>query len=373
MNHAVLIGILGLVAIATCWSLAVVLFRLSASGSVARRLAVLLVVEGFVLVTAQFPEFAFAIPYSFFDSHPKFDWFLGLAHHSCDVAMLSLYPPFLAQALDTKLTRPFGNKRVRIGLVVVSLLLVLDPIVSQSRIGITFLYSAVTLLFVFAFLASVNAWYIAERGIARERAGIFALAFGLRDIGWSLSYGIFAWLKWTQPDSAYMPDIAWFAKTVYALGTLLAVPLIAYGILRTQLFDIDLRIRWTIKQSTFAAAVVVITFIVSEGVEQLVSAELGNMWGLVAAAVAVLFVKPLQKFAERVVSVVMPNTQDTPEYRTTRKMLVYEAAFAEASHEDDISPKERALLNRLRDSLGLSESQAQAIEADVLMRNVAVA
>jgi hypothetical protein len=26
---------------------------------------------------------------------------------------------------------------------------------------------------------------------------------------------------------------------------------IAYGILRTQLFDIDLRIHWTIKQSTF--------------------------------------------------------------------------------------------------------------------------
>jgi hypothetical protein len=52
---------------------------------------------------------------------------------------------------------------------------------------------------------------------------------------------------------------------VYALGTLVSVPLIAYGILRTQLFDIDLRIRWTIKQSTFTATVVIIVFVLSEG------------------------------------------------------------------------------------------------------------
>jgi hypothetical protein len=32
------------------------------------------------------------------------------------------------------------------------------------------------------------------------------------------------------------------------------VTLIAYGILRMQLFDVDLRIRWTIKQSALAAA-----------------------------------------------------------------------------------------------------------------------
>lgn len=36
------------------------------------------------------------------------------------------------------------------------------------------------------------------------------------------------------------------------------MPLIAYGILRGQLFDIDLRIRWTIKQSTLAGAIVAI-------------------------------------------------------------------------------------------------------------------
>lgn len=65
-----------------------------------------------------------------------------------------------------------------------------------------------------------------------------------------------------------------FYYIIYTLGTLFAVPLIAYGILRTQLFDIDLRIRWTIKQSTVASAFVAMFYVVSEGADRLLSSEL---------------------------------------------------------------------------------------------------
>ena len=116
----------------------------------------------------------------------------------------------------------------------------------------------------------------------------------------------------------------------YALGTLLAVPLIAYGILRTHLFDIDLRIRWTIKQSTLAAAVVTIIYVLSEGASRLLSSELGSVAGLVAAGLVVFFLAPLQRFAERVASNAMPNTHNTPEYAAHRKLQVYESAIAEA-------------------------------------------
>ena len=65
----------------------------------------------------------------------------------------------------------------------------------------------------------------------------------------SVSFGI-----WQIAAKTYMiepgPE---FIGIIYASGTLLAIPLIAYGILRTHLFDIDLRVRWTIKQSTLAA------------------------------------------------------------------------------------------------------------------------
>jgi hypothetical protein len=363
------IGILGLVAIAACWGLAVVLYRVGSAGTVARKLFILLVVEGLVLVSAGFPEFASGLEWnfwsSFYDSHPTL-WILsGLIHHLSDVVMLSLYPPFLALALDTKLTRPFADKRVRIGLVIGSFVLVLPVIIIPSPINITLLYSTVTLLFIYALVASIHAWRTAKSGLARKRAGIFALAFGLRDLGWSLSYGIAAWVMWTQPEATGISDLAMLGKLVYALGTLLAVPLIAYGILRAHLFDIDLRVRWTIKQSTLAATIVAIMFVLSEGAEQLLSADLGNIGGLMVAALVVFVLTPLQRFAERVASVAMPNTSNTPEYTAFRKMQVYEEAVSEAHYESGISEKERALLVQLRDSLGISDADADAIEGEL--------
>jgi hypothetical protein len=366
MSHVTLIGILGLVAIVACWALAVVLFRVSTAGSVARKLAVLLVVEGFVLITAGFPEFTFNLSQLYYGPYPKVGWLLTLIHFMCDVAMIALYPSFLAAALNTKLTRPFANKRVRIGLAIGATVLVLGALLPDDpRIGATLLYLTVVLLFVFAFVASIHAWRIAEKGIARKRAGIFAIAFGLRDIGWTLSYGINAWIMWTQGGSSEMTDIAWLGKTVYALGTLLAVPLIAYGVLRTQLFDIDLRIRWTIKQSTLAGIFVALMFVISEGAAQFLEAELGNIAGLLAAAVVMFFLAPLQRFSEKVAAAAMPNTKNTPEYAAFRKMQVYEVAFSEAQHDDGISVRERALLERLRDSLGISASDARTIENEL--------
>ncbi len=365
MSQITLIGILGLVAIAACWALAVVLYKVGTTGSVARKLAVLLVVEGFVLATAGFPDFAFAVPLSFYESHPMLNFFAGLVHHLGDAAMIALYPPFLALALNTNLTRPFTDTRVRIGLAIGSVVLGLAVVFTPSRIATTLLYATVTLLFVYTFVASVHAWRTAKRGIVRERAGIFALAFGLRDLGWGLSYAIFAWLMWTQPELTTMPDVGWLGKFVYALGTLLAVPVIAYGILRAHLFDIDLRIRWTIKQSTLATVVVTLIFLLSEGADRFLSAELGNYAGLLAAAVVVFFLAPLQRFAESVASVAMPNTQNTPEYAAYRKMQVYEAALAEAQQEGGISDKERSLLNRLRDSLDISLSDAETLEREL--------
>ena len=60
MSPLVLIGILGLFAIAACWTLAGVLYRVGTPGSVGHQLFLLLVMEGITLATAGFPEFALA-------------------------------------------------------------------------------------------------------------------------------------------------------------------------------------------------------------------------------------------------------------------------------------------------------------------------
>ena len=151
---------------------------------------------------------------------------------------------------------------------------------------------------------------------------------------------------------------------------MVAIPLIGYGILRTHLFDIDLKIRRTIKQSTLAGIIVTIVFVLSEGADRLLSSELGSLAGLGAAAIVVFFLAPLQRFAERVASAAMPNTENTPEYAAFRKMQVYEEAVSEAHYEGGISLKERALLVRLRDSLGITESDAAAIEGVIQTKQV---
>jgi hypothetical protein len=290
--------------------------------------------------------------------------------------MLVLYPPFLAAALGTPLARWCGSARLRIALACGAGALYLalvapfvdafvrstPPDFRRAAVPAGILYVALVALFVFAFVASLHAWRTSS-GAARRRAGIFAFAFGFRDVCWGLIYGVMVWeLSVGDYTDVFVEIPPWFI--VYALGTFVAVPLIAYGIARTQLFDIDLRIRWTIRQSTLAAAVVAIVYVLSEGASRYLSSELGNFAGLLAAAVVVFFLAPLQRFAERVAAVAMPNTHNTPEYAVFRKLQVYEAAVAEAL-PGGISEKERALLRRLQDSLAISAEDAASIEREL--------
>ena len=359
------IGVLALVAVTLCWILALMLYRVGTSGSTARKLALLLFVEGVTLISAGYIDLF--LTETARAHHLYAAWYQAeeIVHTLGDCAMLALYPPFLAAALKTNLTRPFTSRRMQIVLAVASAALFVTVLLSPLQYGATLLYVMLSLLFGFALVASIHAWHRAAGGAARTRAGIFALAFGFRDVCWGFAYGGAIWVIWSGTGLIVDPDASGAPYIVYALGTLIAVPLIAYGILRTQLFDIDLRIRWTIKQSTLAGIFVALMFLISEGAAQFLEAELGNIAGLLAAAVVMFFLAPLQRFAERVATVAMPNTKNTPEYAAFRKMQVYEAALAEAQHEDGISDRERALLVRLRDSLEISASDAQAIEDDL--------
>ena len=360
-------GIVALVATALCWSLAVVLYRVGARGSAARKLAVLLGIEGVTLISSGYIDFMLTPA---MHAHPLYQrWFDAefVVHTLGDCSMLALYPPFLAAALNTRLTRPFGTVRVRIGLAIGAALLFVATLTTPMKFGASLLYVELALVFWFAFAASVQAWYLAE-GAVRTRARWFAIAFGVRDILWGYVYLETTWQVWTGTMAEIPYDPTDPIMLYYALGTLLAVPLIAYGILRAHLFDIDLRIRWTIKQSTLAAAVVTIIYVLSEGASRLLSSELGSLAGLVAAGLVVFFLAPLQRFAERVASNAMPNTQNTPEYAAFRKLQVYEAAVAEARQGVGISEKERALLNRLRDTLGISAIDAETLERDLQAR-----
>jgi hypothetical protein len=359
-----LLGMTGLAAVLMCCVLAVVLFRVGTAGSVARKLALLLLVEGFVLGSSTIVE-------RLFSPEITANWtyesgvlrYLFITHTFADCLMLALYPGFLAAALHTKLTRPFARKPVQMLVYTVSAMLFIAVQISPLELGATLLYAILSLCFSFAMVVSIHAWLTTAPGIARDRARSFALAFGIRDICWGFVYAISIY---DIAVGSYMSEVQFrFIDYIYYLGTLIYVPIVAYGILRTQLFDIDLRIRWTIKQSTVAGVFVAVMFVISEGTSQFLSDELGNVAGLLAAGVVMFFLTPLQRFAERVAGTAMPNTKNTTEYTTFRKMQVYEAAVAEAQQEGGISHKERSLLVRLRDSLEISESDAESIEQEL--------
>jgi len=364
------IAILEMLAILLCWALAVVLYRVGTTGSVARKLSLLLVVEGFTLLSSGVwidflnPE----LQQKFFE--PAAGSWMEMAgpvtfalHTLGDCVMLVLYPIFLASALQTRLTRPFADKRVQLALYGTAVALFFAVLLSPMEVGAVLLYGMLSLVFGYALVASVHAWTMAKPGLARTRAGVFTLAFGVRDICWGFVYGsaiyrIFTGVYMTEQDPEYV-------FLIYRLSTLVYIPILAYGILRTQLFDIDLRIRWTIKQSTVAGIFVSTIFVISEGASQFLSNELGNVVGLLAAGVLMFFLAPLQRFADRVAGAAMPNTKNTPEYVAFRKMQVYESAVSDALSEGGISPKERTLLNHLRNSLEISEADAEAIELEL--------
>lgn len=126
------------------------------------------------------------------------------------------------------------------------------------------------------------------------------------------------------------------------------------------------------RRSTLAAIVISIVYFATEAADRLLSNQLGAWPGLIAAALVVYFLAPLQRVAERIANRAMPDTVRTPEYLAFRKLQVYEAALSEALVGDGISEKERAILTRLRESLGVSADDARAMEDDLCTRRAAV-
>ncbi|HUR68339.1 MAG TPA: hypothetical protein VM370_03775 [Candidatus Thermoplasmatota archaeon] len=214
----------------------------------------------------------------------------------------------------------------------------------------------------YAFVATLDARRRTLPGSeARGRATLYIIAFGVRD----LLYGILyftgpLWFQRVQPLSditviAFLPG----ATVIFCL-------LLGYGVLRGQLFDIDLRIRHGIRRGTLAGVFLAVFFVVATVAENYLSSTYGYLAGGAAAGLLLFAVAPLQRVAERVSHAAIPAARVTPEYLAFRKLEVYKAAVESARETGGITPKERAMLARLGVKLGLAEADARAIEGDVL-------
>ncbi|HEX2022280.1 MAG TPA: hypothetical protein VHH36_06170 [Candidatus Thermoplasmatota archaeon] len=359
---------MGAVVIALCGGMAAAVLASAPRRGINRWLAAYLVVSGLLDATDLLATFA----------QDRWLAYNGAVwNYALVPPTLAAYLLFVGLAVASPLARPLALRPVRLALAAVGVLGWAAILASHARVfggappaqgGWVFppapaFAGAVAAIGIAALLlglaAGLDAWRRAPRGsVARERAGAYALAFGVQDAGYGVLNGLIA-----IPS---LPASVALGLHLAGAGLLLVVlALLARALLRHQLFDFDLKVKRGLARGVVAAAFVAAFFIASEGAQQLLSDQLGPLVGLFAAGLLVFALAPLQRLAERVSDAAMPRVTGSPEYVAYRKLQVYRATLESALADGEVTPRERAVLERLRKELGVVEEDAVAIEADV--------
>ncbi|HET6406190.1 MAG TPA: hypothetical protein VFH78_16245 [Candidatus Thermoplasmatota archaeon] len=159
-------------------------------------------------------------------------------------------------------------------------------------------------------------------------------------------------------------------RTVFLLGLWrLALPVaVTYALVRQSLFDLDARLRFTLKQSTVGAVFVGVFFVASEMGTELVSARFGGLLGIGAAVLLMFAIAPLQLMAEKLARSALPAPPPGRDLPGDMRRDIYREQVALSWADGVLDRNERLVLERLREALGLSQEEAASIELDVARR-----
>ncbi|MCA1812799.1 MAG: hypothetical protein LC624_02475 [Halobacteriales archaeon] len=150
----------------------------------------------------------------------------------------------------------------------------------------------------------------------------------------------------------------------FGIARTLGVLVLAYAILRHQLLGIDVRVKWTLRQSTVAAAFIGVFFVVSNGAQTLFQSTLGPYLGIAAAGLLIFAIAPLQRAAERLADAAMPGVKPAGDMGPDERTRAYRDAARVPWADGAISKDERALLDQLRETFGLSYEEAALLERE---------
>lgn len=364
------ISILGLTAALVGFALAGVVFAANPSRPTNRWLALLLLLEAIV-------QAACAGGIGNVLDNPDDVFGVAAVNTTAFIAIPFLYLVFLGTALDTPLVRPFRLRSVRVGLF--AALAIVEaywlshpetfyagvgrpwyaawaPIPAEGTIWVGRAYAAVALL---ALVATLDALRRARTPAARRQAKLFTLAFATRDVFW-IVLTLYV-VPFTRPGL----DRAWGLFWTQGMpGFMIAFVLIlGYGILHAQLFDIDLKLKWTLRRGTVVGVFLAVFFIVFAIAEQWLQ-QYGVVAGGAAVGILVFALRPIERAADRLADATMPRVQPTPEYVAFRRLEVYKGAVEDAVRDGTITATERSVLDGLRRRLGVADADARAIERD---------
>lgn len=365
----------GLFAFAAVVAMAVLVYRTRPERTRNRRLALLLAYVGAAVFVGRplrlvIPNIADAFALAL----------VGL----CLLAFMPLaYAQFLA-TLETPLAKPFRRASGYVALGAYGLAVLTAVVVVPGRIidhmepfphvdawsfvpgWAPVIELTATAFLLYAFAAAVSAARRAQTPAKIRELRAYAVAFGVHDgllALWFLFVGIDG--IWNQP----ITDTTWIGNQLTflvepTLSLLLAV-LLGYGILRHQIFGIELKLKFAVEKSTVAAVFAVGFLMVSEVVERVVGIE-GTLFGLGAAVAIGLVFRRIEALAEAVADRLMPGVENTPSYRADRRRALYQAAVEAAIHDRRVTDRERDVLSRLQAELELSTQEAAEIESTIL-------
>lgn len=362
----------GAIAFALACLLAVVVLAANAQHRQNRRLALLLFLEAMTWGVGAGLIYFSADPATVYGGQAVFV--------TACLALPFAYLLFLA-SVDCSLTLPLKPRAVQATLVAVALVaealfflnpqalipgLVQPPYAPYDAIippVFRFVVLGLALVQAYAVAVAIQVVREARDPLARRRAKLYAVAF--------LTHDIFLIVDTVFLTSTYVSLTAaplWAALAI-AWGANLAVivltVLLGYGILQAQLFDIDLRIKWSVRRGTVAAIFLAVFLVVSEVAQGFFSQELGWAAGGVAAGLLLFAAGPVERVADRVANAAMPRVHATDEYLTFRKLEVYKSALLTAHAGGSPTTRELAMLAKLRAELGIDPLAARALEEDL--------
>ncbi len=359
-------GVPGLLAFLAAWAAAGIALRIAPHRTLNRRLAMLLLLEGLWAGAA----FGFVL----FLREPELVPVIATLGAAAVVALPYQYVSFLAVALNAPLLGPFRSRRSRLildGLSVVSMVVVFArpawfvlDVYSPGWAGWNFHYTTLTFRAIqlygvaslLAIAAVLHALRLAPKGTAfRERALWLVAAFAVKDVYLGSIHLLVPVLR----PVPFWGDLIYNPGQGAVIGFYVLV--LAYGVLRAQLFDIDLKLRFALQQGTVGAMIAGAFLVASEILERLFPVD-GMALGVLLAFLVAVLLKPMQALAHRTANHLVPGIQATPEYLDQRKLTVYRAALEGAYEDGEVTSKERSILRTLREQLGIDEREATELE-----------
>lgn len=364
-------GVPGTLSLLVAWGLAAVVLRTAPDRALNRQLALLLVLEGLVRGTGT--------GLLFFMESSAAVFALGLICAVATGAIAFQYLAFLGASLASPLVAPFRTRRGRIALGVLATAAAIAPLLFPANFvavydpgwaAWNFQFTGVGewlnryygLAPLFGLVAALSAYSRTRPGTAaRSRAKWVAIAFGVRDCYFTVIQLAYPILR----PIPFWGDVLF--NPFQGLVSILFVALLAYGVLRLQVFDIHLKLRFALTQGVVAAGIASGFFIGSEVLDSVLDVD-GLLPGLLVAALIVATLRPLQRWAERVATQLMGIDPGTPAYIEGRKLQVYRAALEGVLEDGTTTERERAVLRRLREELGISPEDAAALEHELAHR-----